>query len=170
MKTCQKYLIPATVIAIVGLLLCGNGCQGSGKEANKKPDQPQEPAAAKKSPTAAQTKPKGIKWVYSVSEGLALAKEKGRPAFIDFYAEWCPPCQQMDKVTFQDKRVVEEVARFIAIKADLTRSTSKGQPDAKKYGVQAIPTYVFIDSQGKQTTQMGYRSPDQFLQILRGIK
>ena len=170
MNNNKKLLFFVVTMSCVAVVLCGNGCRESDKEANKKSDRPQDSAAAEKSPTPAQTKPNDIEWVYSVSEGLALAKEKGKPAFIDFYADWCPPCQQMEKVTFRDKRVIEELARFVAIKADLTNSSSKGQSAAKEYGVQAIPTYVFINTQGKQTTELGYRSPDRFLRILKSTK
>ena len=130
----------------------------------------QKSPLAQEKPVKVEPKPTRIEWVRSVSEGLALAKEKGKPAFIDFYADWCPPCQQMDKVTFRDKQVIEELARFITIKADLTNSNSKGQSAAEEYGVQAIPTYVFIDTQGKKTIQVGYRPPDRFLRILQNIK
>ena len=160
----------------VAVFLFGSGCKESDKEASNKSDWSPNSAAAEKGPTpteqpaAPEPKANEIEWVYSVSEGLASAKEKGKPAFIDFYADWCPPCQQMEKVTFRDKRVIEELARFIAIKADLTNSSSKGQSAAKEYGVQAIPTYVFISTQGKQTTELGYRSPDKFIQILKSTK
>lgn len=117
-----------------------------------------------------ELKPTEIEWQHSVAEGLALAKRSGKPAMIDFYADWCAPCQQMEKATFRDKRVIEELARFVAIKGDLTRSSSSGRSAARKYGVQAIPTYVFIDTQGKQTIKVGYRPPDRFLQILQTIK
>ncbi len=135
------------------------------------PKTPEEKTApTEKIVETAKPKPTKIEWLHSVSEGLDLAKNTGKPALIDFYADWCPPCQQMDKNTFPDKRVIEELARFVAIKADLTRPSSPGQPAAAEYGVQNIPTYIFIDIQGKQTKLVGYQSPDRFLQILKGIK
>lgn len=127
-------------------------------------------APTEKIVATAKPKPTKIEWLHSVSKGLDLAKKTGKPALIDFYADWCGPCQQMDKDTFPDKRVIEELARFVAIKADVSRSSSPGQPAAKEYGVQAIPTYVFIDTAGKQTIEIGYRSPDRFLRILEAIK
>ena len=147
MNASKKTLLIIVTTAFVGLCLSINGCgESAGPESSK------------------------IQWVHSVSEGLALAKKTGKPALIDFYADWCGPCQQMDKDTFPDKRVIEELARFVAIKADVSRSSSPGQPAAKEYGVQAIPTYVFIDTAGKQTIEIGYRSPDRFLRILEAIK
>lgn len=138
-------------LGFAAVCLCANGCT------DRKDAEPKTSAGK-------------IAWVHSVSEGLALAKETGKPALIDFYADWCPPCKEMDRTTFPDERVVAEMARFVAIKADVTRSSSKGQAAARKYNVQAIPTYVFIDSAGKQTIEMGYQSPEKFLGTLQGVK
>ena len=159
-----------TLATLVGSLLCSYGCAKPERNRDlaviqKEPVQSEIEAAEPKSTESAE-----IEWMDSVSEGLTLAKEKQTPAFIDFYADWCPPCQQMDKVTFRDTSVIEELARFTSIKADMTRTSSKGRPAAKEYGVQAIPTYVFIDTQGKQTIEVGYRSPDRFLRKLKSIK
>ncbi len=147
-----------TIIAVgfIGVYLCANGCDDR-KDAEPKTQ-------------IEQGKLSKIEWVHSVPEGLALAKKTGKPALIDFYADWCPPCKEMDKTTFPDARVIAELARFVTIKADLTRSSSQGQPAAKEYNVQAIPTYVFIDTNGKKTIEMGYRPPDEFLRILKGIE
>ena len=115
--------------------------------------------------------PKGkIAWIRSVSEGLALAKETGKPAFIDFYADWCAPCHEMDKTTFVDERVIAELAGFVSIKADVSQTSSPGQSAATKYGVQAIPTYVFIDTKGKKTIVSGYRPANTFPKLLKDIK
>jgi len=127
-------------------------------------------APTEKIVATAKPKPTKIEWLHSVSKGLDLAKKTGKPALIDFYADWCPPCQEMDKTTFRDEKVIAELARFVAIKADLTRRTSAAQGAARKYKVQAIPTYVFIDTAGKQTIEIGYRSPDRFLRILESIR
>ena len=151
MNTNKKTFMTIMAMGFAAVCLFTNGCDDS---------QPAEP-----------TTPKGkIAWIHSVSEGLALSKETGKPVLIDFYADWCGPCQQMDKDTFPDKRVIEELARFVAIKADVSRPSSPGQSAAVKYGVQAIPTYVFIYTQGKQTKHVGYRPPATCLKLLKSIK
>ena len=155
-------------MGFLAVYLYANGCDDR-KDAEPKTQEGRITPTEKIDATA-KSKSGRIEWVHSVSEGLALAKKNGKPALIDFYADWCPPCQEMDKTTFPDARVIAELARFVAIKADLTRSNSKGQSVAKEYNVQAIPTYVFIDTAGKQTIKMGYRPPDEFLGILKGIK
>ena len=168
MNTNKKILLTIMTIAFAAVCLCASGC-GEPKPAEPKTSE-EKSAPTEKIPATAKPKPTKIEWIHSVSEGLDLAKKTGKPAFIDFYADWCPPCQKMDKKTFPDEKVIAELARFVAIKADLTRRTSAGQGAAREYGVQAIPTYVFIDTAGKQTIEIGYRSPDRFLRILEAIK
>jgi thiol:disulfide interchange protein DsbD len=111
-----------------------------------------------------------IKWIHSETEGLALSKQENKPVLIDFYADWCPPCKQMDKVTFQDKGVIDELDRFVAIKADMSRPSSPGQAAGKKYGISAYPTFILLDSQGRKKTIVGYTPPKEFLKALRDIR
>lgn len=151
MNTNKKIFRIIMAMGFGAVCLCVSGCDDS------------QPAESKT--------PKGkIAWIHSVSEGMALAKETGKPAFIDFYADWCPPCQEMDKKTFPDEKVIAELARFVAIKADLTRTDSPGQSSAKQHNVLAIPTYVFIDTKGKKTIVSGYHPPNTFLKLLKDIK
>lgn len=111
-----------------------------------------------------------IEWRHSEEQGLALAKQENKPVLIDFYADWCPPCKKMDNVTFQDKRVIAELGRFVAIKADVSRPSSPGQAAGKKYNVSAYPTFVLIDTKGQKKTIVGYTPPKEFLKTLKGIK
>ena len=175
MNTNKKILLTIMTTAFAAVWLCANGCGESGQESSPEPaasqmTQKESGPGTEKIVATDKPTPTKIEWVHSVSEGLLLAKATGKPVLIDFFADWCGPCQQMDKNTFPEKRVIEELARFVAIKGDVSRPSSKGQAAAKEYGVQAIPTYIFIDTQGKQTKHVGYRPPDTFLRILKGIK
>jgi len=111
-----------------------------------------------------------IDWIHSEPQGLALAQRRRKPAFIDFRADWCAYCLQMERTTLRDRRVIKELDRFVAIKVDVTRNTPQGQAAAEKYRIVGIPAFIFIDSKGNQTTHVGYRRPDAFLRILESIR
>ena len=179
MNTTRESLILALALGLSVCLLWTVGCGQSdeqpttsldGHEHPPSAEQARSPSLIEPEPPDGRAKPTAIEWVHSESEGLALAKKTGKPSIIDFYADWCPPCQQMEKYTFPDQRVIEELSRFVAIKVDLTRPTAEDQAVAGKYNVKFIPTYVLTDTQGRQSIVSGYHRPDEFLKLLKDIK
>ena len=76
-------------------------------------------------------------------------------SIIDFYANWCTPCRELDKKTFHDKDVVKESAKFSMIKVDLTKEAN---PDVlqllKKYDVKGVPTVIFLDLYGQEMKEL----------------
>ena len=179
MNTTRESLILALALGLSVCLLWTVGCGQSdeqpttsldGHEHPPSAEQARSPSLIEPEPPDGRAKPTAIEWVHSESEGLALAKKTGKPSIIDFYADWCPPCQQMDKYTFPDQRVIEELSRFVAIKVDLTRPTAEDEALAGKYNVKFIPTYVLTDTQGRQSIVSGYHRPDEFLKLLKDIK
>ena len=78
-------------------------------------------------------------------EVLAEAKAKNKPIFIDIYTIWCGPCKQMSKNIFPQDKVGEKFnSLFINYKIDAEKG--EGIALAKKYGVEAYPTYLFVDA------------------------
>lgn len=104
------------------------------------------------------------------AEGVARA---ARPAMIDFSADWCAPCHELEDETFADPRVRRALEGRALFKADMTRQDS---PEAialsTKFNVQGMPTVIFLDARGREipgTRLVGFEPPDRFLARLARI-
>ncbi len=105
---------------------------------------------------------------------LVQAQNEGKPVIIDFSAQWCSPCRELDDITFHDSRVVDQVAKnFTLIKVDLT---SKGNPLheklLQKYRIKGVPTIVFLDKNGQEIKNIrlvDFEPPAPFLERLNRI-
>jgi len=108
----------------------------------------------------------GLTWAKYDEKVLADAKASGKPVVIDFYADWCLPCKELDEKTFPDAKVKDELARYVRVKADLTRPEDpRTQALTKQYGIAGVPTLVFIDPSGNERKEMrlsGFEAPDVF--------
>jgi uncharacterized protein YyaL (SSP411 family) len=97
---------------------------------------------------------------------LEQAEKENRLVFISLTAQWCQYCKKMDKTTYQDKAVIDELKQdFIAIKAD----EAKYPELAKKYGKVGRPGTIILDSKGKiLMAKTGYLEPQRMLWMLQG--
>ncbi len=114
-----------------------------------------------------------ISWVKDVTKGLARAKAEHKPAFIDFYADWCGACKELDAKTYPTPIVRAAAARFVPIKVDGTRSSDALDAIYDKFGVEGLPTVIFVDSQGtvmKDPRIVGYVPPAEMVADLAKVK
>jgi thioredoxin:protein disulfide reductase len=104
------------------------------------------------------------------SELLASATEARKPVLIDFSADWCIPCREMEHSTFIDPSVVTEAKRFVRMRANLTAQNKKTAELTSKYDIQGVPTTMLIDSAGKVAQRkVGYIGPQEMLTDLRQV-
>ena len=99
---------------------------------------------------------------------LQTAKSEGRPVVIDFSADWCVPCREMERTTFVDPAVVNAAGKFVRLRANLTADNTANQAIIKQFTVEGVPTMVFIDDHGiVRKRRVGYVGPNEFLGYLR---
>ena len=112
-----------------------------------------------------------VEWASYDASAIASAR---KPVVVDFYADWCIPCKELDQKTFSDAAVARELGRFVRVKANLTNSgDAKVQQLTKDYAIVGVPTIVFLDASGKEAQALrltGYESPAEFLKRLQQVK
>jgi thiol:disulfide interchange protein DsbD len=97
---------------------------------------------------------------------LAL-KAAGRPAMLDFYADWCVSCKEMEHLTFSDPRVRARLAQLNLLRADVTANNPDDQALLKRFKLFGPPGIIFFDAQGNEVARVvGYESADTFLKSL----
>lgn len=115
-----------------------------------------------------------VQWQKYDTSALAAARASGKPVVIDFYADWCLPCKELDEKTFTDSRVVSELDRFVRVKADLTAAeNATTQALTKQYAILGVPTIIFIDATGNETASArltGFEPADAFLKRAQSVK
>lgn len=102
-------------------------------------------------------------------EALRIAKQEGKPIFLNISASWCGPCKMLKTRTFPDEEVGDFYnANFVNVKVDGEKG--EGIELARKYNIRGYPTLIFLDSSGEVIVQTaGYRNPKQFSDIGKQI-
>jgi thioredoxin:protein disulfide reductase len=127
---------------------------------------------ASRNPSSVVTEPKtsSLAWVDYSEELVAKAAQEKRPVIIDFHAEWCVACHELEKFTFTDAGVQATSKSFTLLSVDATKSSDAVNALKKKYGVVGLPTIIFIDAQGnvsEKQTVTGFVKADDFLNRMK---
>jgi thioredoxin:protein disulfide reductase len=115
-----------------------------------------------------------VAWQHYEASVLTSASTARQPVVIDFYADWCIPCKELDAKTFSNPAVASELKRFQRVKANLSLPDDpKTQALTKQYAIVGVPTIVFLDAAGQEIRDLrltGYEDPGKFLGRLQRVK
>ncbi|MCA8480670.1 MULTISPECIES: protein-disulfide reductase DsbD [Burkholderia] len=105
--------------------------------------------------------------VRSSGELDALLKSSAQPVMLDFYADWCVSCKEMEHLTFTDARVQARLAQLHLVRADVTANNADDQALLKRFGLFGPPGIIFFDRNGKEIARVvGYQAAETFLRSL----
>jgi thiol:disulfide interchange protein DsbD len=108
-----------------------------------------------------------VEWFPYSEENIAEAVRAGRPVLIDFWADWCIACKELDKKTFSEPEVIEASKSFVMLKVDSTSAKDlQAKAVCQKYRVKGFPTLVFLAADGKEVEDLrvtGFEPKKDFL-------
>jgi thioredoxin:protein disulfide reductase len=111
-----------------------------------------------------------VKNFADVQDAINHARQLNKPVILDFYADWCVSCHEMDRTTFADSQVTAALNNVELIRADVTSDDQSDRALENYYGVIAPPTILFFDHDGNEIKSfriVGYMSPPDFLRHLQ---
>jgi thiol:disulfide interchange protein DsbD len=112
-----------------------------------------------------------ISWQPFEAASLDGARNSGRPAVVDFLADWCVPCREMEHTTFRDSHVRQQAERFAMFKADITQDSEGTDEIVGRYRVRGVPTVLVFDSSGREVQRLiGYIGPEEMAKAMHGVQ
>ena len=128
------------------------------------------PSQVQVNSTGVEIKENSFKKIGSISELEKILQEsKGKKVMLDFYADWCTSCQELEHLTFSDVQVKKALESYVLIQADITENSDENKKLSKKFGLFGPPALIFYDENGvelKQKRTIGFLPPEQLLEKL----
>jgi thioredoxin:protein disulfide reductase len=113
-----------------------------------------------------------LQWNTNLEQSFSVAKENNKPIVLDFTAEWCTACKELEAMTFSDKMISKELKdNWTLTKVDATRDSKELRTVLEKYNVKGFPTVIFFTPEGKEFGRFsGFLPPDKFSKYLKQYK
>ena len=106
--------------------------------------------------------PNDLNWVVYSEQALKAAADEGKPVMIDFFADWCGACHELDEKTFSTNEFKQLSSEFRLVKFDATEENQAVKEVLSKYGIKGLPTVIFIGRDGQVIKNLTFT---QFLTI-----
>ena len=116
--------------------------------------------------------PAQFRRIKNLAELDAMVQMAGKPVMLDFYADWCVSCKEMEAFTFTDAKVKAKLDGLLLLQADVTANTPEDKALLKRFSLFGPPGIIFFDRQGKEIAGLrviGYQAADAFLNTLNRI-
>jgi thiol:disulfide interchange protein DsbD len=91
---------------------------------------------------------------------------------LDFYADWCVSCKEMERFTFTDPGVQAQMAKLVLLKADVTANTAEDAALLKRFGLFGPPGTIFFDAHGRELDAprvIGFQPAERFRGVLEAV-
>ncbi|ARU32742.1 thiol:disulfide interchange protein [Sulfuriferula sp. AH1] len=100
-----------------------------------------------------------------------IAQSAGKTVMLDFYADWCVSCKEMEHNTFSDAGIQQRLGNVVLLQADITANSADDDALRKRFGVFGPPAMIFFGPDGKEIADhvIGYQTPDQFSRLLDSL-
>jgi thiol:disulfide interchange protein DsbD len=149
-------------VLVIGVALLVGALSGS--------RDPLRPLAALTGGAAPVSAPVPWQRVASLEELQGRLKTAGKPVMLDFYADWCVSCKEMEAFTFSDPKVRAQLDRMLLLQADVTAHNAADRALLKRFSLFGPPGIIFFDAEGREIKGLrviGYQNAERFLKTLR---
>ena len=124
-------------------------------------------------PSVLPSEHRGLRFerVESLDQLERILRTSEKPVMVDFRADWCVSCKELEETTFKDPAVVRALAGYRLLQVDVTRNSPEQKRMMKRFGIFGPPAILFFD-RGKELKSKrisGYKSPEEFLALLEGV-
>ncbi len=121
--------------------------------------------------TASATTVAEVEWsVNNPDDILTRASDRGLPVVMDFYADWCVACKELDEYTWNDPTIVDLSERMLPLKMDFTARGDWEKEMRERYGIFGMPTVIFLAPDGSEIDRfVGFKKPAEVIPIMEQV-